>query len=278
MDTERLRLRPGVPAAAAIATLRDLIRLVQNIAGGGGGRSPRQYASEYIMWVEQAEDQLRMTFASVWVWQGVFTSRYEEIRRVDQGIPRPHPLIRSEALAQAARLEAIVERLGREIQAFELPEGYVAAVPDTNVFLHYRRYDEIDWPRFLGAGGVRLVVPLIVVEELDAKKYTDHPVGQRAREVLSSLQRRRGSVPPEHAVKVRDTVDLQVLMDPDGHVRQRSNDEEFLDRAEDLADIVGSQRVVVVSGDHAVQLRAAGRQLEFVMLPDRLRLAAKGAK
>jgi len=275
---ERLRLQHGVSTATALSTLRDLIRLVQNVAGGGGGRSPRQYAAEYIMWVEQAELHLRTIFASEWVWRGLLSPRYEEIRRVDLGIPRPHPLIRNEALAQAARLEAIAERLGREIQAFELPEGYVAAVPDTNVFLHYRRYDEIDWPRFVGAGGVRLVVPLIVIEELDAKKYAGHPVAQRARDVLSSLQKRRGSLPPEHPVEVRDGVDFQVLMDPDDHVRQRSHDEEFLDRIEDLAGILGRERAIIVSGDHAVQLRAAGRQLEFVMLPEHLRLPARAAK
>jgi len=35
------------------------------------------------------------------------------------------------------------------------------------VFIHYEFYDDIDWPKELGAKAVRLVVPQIVVEELE---------------------------------------------------------------------------------------------------------------
>src|SRR5205814_6231219 len=43
------------------------------------------------------------------------------------------------------------------------------AVLDTHVLLHYRLFDEVDWPTLVGAKPVRLVVPLRVVEELDER-------------------------------------------------------------------------------------------------------------
>lgn len=45
-----------------------------------------------------------------------------------------------------------------------------------------------------------------------------------------------------------------------------------------LFSLVGRDRLFVVSGDHAVQLRASGRQLKFLMLPESLRLPLKPAK
>lgn len=44
-------------------------------------------------------------------------------------------------------------------------------LPDTNVFLHRLRYDQIDWPGEAGGTSVRLVVAEIVVDELDDKSY-----------------------------------------------------------------------------------------------------------
>lgn len=167
--TEDLRLRPGTPASTAIDNLSGLVIRARNIVGGAAGRNPRQYAGQYLSWAEDAERSVRHLFASPTVWQQFHTSRHEEIRRIDNRTARPVPLIIMETEAQADRLAAIVDRLRREQQAFEMPAGRVAVLPDTNVFIHYQRYDQIDWPAEIKAETVRLVVPLLVIDQLDEK-------------------------------------------------------------------------------------------------------------
>lgn len=109
----------------------------RNIVGGAAGRDPRQFAGQYLSWLEDAERSVRHLFTSPVMWQQFHTSRHEEIRRIDTRTARPVPLISMETEAQAERLAAIVDRLRREQEAFEMPTGHVAVLPDTNVFIHY---------------------------------------------------------------------------------------------------------------------------------------------
>jgi hypothetical protein len=44
-------------------------------------------------------------------------------------------------------------------------------VPDTNALLHYMCFDLLPWVERMQVGLVRLVIPIAVVDELDAKKY-----------------------------------------------------------------------------------------------------------
>lgn len=60
---------------------------------------------------------------------------------------------------------------------------------DTNVYLHYRLFDQIDWPDVLKVSGVTIVVPPVTVRELNKLKEL-HPrarVKERAGTVLKKL-------------------------------------------------------------------------------------------
>lgn len=70
-----------------------------------------------------------------------------------------------------------------------IPPHEVQCFLDTNVFLHFRMFDEVDWPEVVGASNVCLVVAPAVLAELDRFK-DDHTVTwrrDRARKVLSKL-------------------------------------------------------------------------------------------
>ncbi len=61
--------------------------------------------------------------------------------------------------------------------------------PDTNIFLHYRRLDEIDWRTIVNAEELTIVVMQVVVRELERHKH-QHPVKRirrRADAIVSFL-------------------------------------------------------------------------------------------
>ena len=64
-----------------------------------------------------------------------------------------------------------------------------SAFLDTNVYLHYRDFREVDWPQVVGREAVRIVVPPIVLREL--RDHSDsHPVPkvrERAGRVLRDM-------------------------------------------------------------------------------------------
>lgn len=45
------------------------------------------------------------------------------------------------------------------------------ALTDTNVFIHYEFFKNVDWAEELGAREVTLVIPPVVLEELDKRKW-----------------------------------------------------------------------------------------------------------
>lgn len=205
------------------------------------------------------------------VWLALYSDRYWHLRDLTAETPRPSPLVDMEARWQVERLEAAAERLRQARHIFKLPTDSVAVMPDTNVFAHYRRFDEINWPQLADAPAVRLVIPLLVLDELDELSYKSRSGGERAAGVLRVLRKLRADAPPETPVDVRRAVNLQLLMDPQGHVRLSNNDDEFLTRVEHVAAVVGD-RVLVATGDYGMQLRTAVRGLRYLQLPGDLRL------
>jgi PIN domain len=265
---DELLLHPGTSAKSALDTLSTLIREAQNIAQAGGG-SFGQVWNGYLNWVEKAEFQLSSLFRSPMVWQEVHNDRYWHIRDLRTGAPtRPYPLIQNEATWQARRLQAIVDQLERVQRDFgNLPPDCLAVVPDTSVFMHYHRFfNDIDWPKEVHASSVRLMVPLLVVDELDDLSFRSKPTSERATKVLRALRKVRGDQPPEARVRVRAKVELQIVVDRPRHRRRSNNDDEILARAEWLAAFLGPESLRVAAIDYGMQLRAASRELHWIEL------------
>jgi hypothetical protein len=274
--SSKLELAAGRRPSAVVESLNQLILQGTNLRGGG--IEVGRLRNVYLAWVEGVEWQLRTYFGSAWVWDRLHSARWSEIVHLGPETPRPYPLIGDEANAQVQHLNAIVSHLEAMYVPFELPDGCIAIVPDTNVFLHYRLFTEIDWPSIARADHGRLVVPLMVVEELDSQKFGSRAkLRERARTTLRALREVRRDLPPESPAKVRTGVTLQVLMDPDGHERDPNHDEEILDRAKDLASLVDG-RLFVATADYSMEMRGVHRGLKFLQLPDELLLSANGGR
>jgi len=268
---DELLLRPGQRVASALDALGDLTLRASNVASGGGGLG--RVLTGHLTWVEDAELQLRNLFRSPSVWKELYTDRYWHLRPLaNERDIRSTPLITNEATWQRDRLQAIYDQLHDAREVLELPESTLAVVPDTNVFMHCEFYDDVDWAKELGAKSVRLVVPQIVVEELDSLSFRSNPDSDRAKKVIRSLQLLRGAELPSTPIQVRKNVDLQILPDLPGHPRRPNNDDEILARVEYLAAFVGEDHIRIVAGDYGMLLRATSRGLSCVQLREELRL------
>lgn len=269
-------VRPGVTHAQAISALEDLHRDLGNIRGGGWLAS--KYQADYLQWVDRAERQFRHLFVGPSAMDHLHTRRYWQLQTPFEDVAgssraADYGLVYSEMETQLDRLDTYLRQLRHEAEHFSLDDGESAFVFDTNVFLHVRAIDQIKWREEFPGAVIRLVIPLVVIDELDKLSYSQNKlVRERAKGAVNLLRTVRGDdADAEDAVEVphRDSVRTQILLDPWGHRRQSNIDAEILDRAEHLASMTGSA-VTVGSGDYGVQLRALNRGLSVWQPPEHL--------
>jgi rRNA-processing protein FCF1 len=146
-------------------------------------------------------------------------------------------------------------------------EGTVV-VPDTNVFAHCGTVYDIDWLSHASCDQVRIIVPHVVIDELDELKWTgrDKDVRLQVRAAIKALRSLTGGKPPGSAAFVRDGVSLAILPDQRGHVRLPSNDEEICDRALLLQQF--TRPVVLATNDMGMHVRAHAFDLKVIEVPD----------
>jgi predicted ribonuclease YlaK len=123
--------------------------------------------------------------------------------------------------------------------------------------------DDIDWTKFQSAGaqGIRLVVPLMVIDELDGTKRDD--LRGRASYSLAVLDRvlrgdGRLANAPVH-------VEVKLLSDPMGHRRLPINDQEIIARTLGLQTVAQSP-VTLLTCDTGMALRAREAGLREIQL------------
>ncbi len=149
---------------------------------------------------------------------------------------------------------------------------------DTNVLLHYRRIDEIDWLSISGTDAVVLLICPIVVRELDHHKDTNpqNKLRKRAQEVISDLQSKL-----EGSTDIRAGVQIEFLtsdprVDFPRHGLHRDVNDDWL-----IASVIEWQtqqpgRVgAIVSADLGVSIKARANGISVIKLPDALKLASE---
>ncbi len=171
------------------------------------------------------------------------------VRERDVWMARLHNSVR-----ELEQLEVFVNRPGR------------VAVLDTSAFIEGGDFWEQDWAtitradddRAPGAGPlpVRLIVPIIVIEEMDNhKRHTNKRVAATARQALSHLWQ----LPREASGcrRLNPRITVEILQDDRAHARLPVNDVEIVDRAAYLRDLFAPQRAVyLVAGDYSMLFRS----------------------
>jgi len=242
------------------------------IALGNVESDNRQYdvpTGRYLNWVFEAEPLLRNFLVEPDPSDLLHTERYW--RMIDYTAPvLVHSLIRNEVTVQKARLAEVRGQLERYRQRANRRGRIVVA--DTNVYLHFQWENVAKWAALqAGACGLRWVV---ILDELDSKKYTSHRRRQsdRVRSVLKTLQPLiKQGIAGDGTAEFGPGMALEVLDEDDRHQRMPNKDSEILDRAAFLQQITRSP-VTIITDDTNMVTRALLRGLAAEQPPEKYRL------
>ncbi len=271
---------PGVGPQAARDGLAAALLDCDNVRTGEGSGTERVNA--YRRWSVETVAALRYVLRPADVDRLVLTPRHWALHALD---PAAHlgaaELVQLELDTRRDEIQTAVDALDRLLARRTAHRGALV-VADTNVYLHHPKpFHEIDWARLLPGldhTGVHLIVPLVVVDELDRHKQGqsgrlvvrggDETVRTRARTTIRTLEDLFGdpngiaTVSPEPS-----PVRAELLVDPPGHVRLPSADAEIVDTARAVQNRFGSP-VTVVARDTGMVFRARAAGLAAVRLPD----------
>jgi hypothetical protein len=255
----------GVEAAAALAKLIHELRSVQDTLS-----SDRVVAANsYLIWAEKAERQLLAVYEDFIIPRQLHSDRYWQIRAVDSTASRPMPLIRAEIELQTRHLEGLLAQLKHYISVLTLPSDHWIIVPDTNVYIHGKLFHEVEWHKEISVRRTSLVMPLVVLDELDQIKDHDLEFGKRARSVLRALDTLTSGKDWLSPIQLRQNVWLQLLDEPSGHQRQQGQDDEIVRQARYFAQL-NENRLVLLTRDRGMRLRAQASGLISKTLPEHL--------
>jgi rRNA-processing protein FCF1 len=277
MKPLQLHLKQGADPERAIDSLAECANAARNLSGeiSRGPITPAADADymmarrdRYLTWVEATEGQLSNFTDDLDVRAMLETTAYWEVRQLIPLSPRPISLIDSEISRQIGNLEGLRDGLSRRRDRARAAPGHIVVV-DTNALLHYQLPDSIDWPAIVGEPEVRLVLPLRVIEELDAKKYTDsEKVRRKARELLPKLRSFVGGGGTPKAV--RDDTTIEVYIEPGPRSRPSDADTEILETAHELHNLSG-KAVTIATADTGMALRGETEGIPTLSMPEEYR-------
>jgi rRNA-processing protein FCF1 len=256
----RLRLKEGVRPDRAIAVLDERITALNNLPGRACAHSRSlDYIMErrdhYIEWVEDGEIALgELTYDNA-VADLLHTARFWALRQVVPTDARPIPLIDGEIRSRRDTLERLKSDLMLRVQRATIAPGHVTVL-DTNTLLHHEPPQSVPWATVVGYSSVRLVIPLRVIEELDAKKYSDsRRQRDRARAVLPHLSERIGRL--NEPAQLSEGVTLEMLAESGPRDKPADADEEILDTCRELWEFSSQQGgVTLITNDMSMRSRA----------------------
>lgn len=220
----------------------------------------------YLTWVNKVESILGNYFTDSGIEAGLRGVSHWHIRYNLHADPRWFELLVQEMSLQAARLEALIEQIDLVRARLDAAPGSFAVL-DTHVLLHYQPPDQVRWKEVLGETEVRLVIPLRVIEELDAKKYAQRvDLAGRARQLLVRL---REMIAPTAGdpVPIDPGVTIEVPVERGPRSRPLDADYEILQTCTELQAL--QRRVVLVTDDTALAIRAANAELRWITMPER---------
>lgn len=258
-----MRLRNPGGVDHAVQTLTYLAGQLGNTRGACG---TVQRQDRWLSWWDEADSQLRSLFSDT----DLVTSLYQAQLQI-RGLPmsaRPFGLLGRETDVWVDRLEAAAASLKALKWFIEFPGQVV--VPDTSAFIEGDYFTELDWKAIAGAGQtVRLIIPILVIEELDALKL-DRRVGGRARSVLHRVWELDVGKPGHPARLPGRQVTAEVLLDEPWHARRPVNDDEIIDRAVYIRELTGKP-VILAAADYKMlfRARAAGVGTALIERPER---------
>lgn len=148
---------------------------------------------------------------------------------------------------------------------------------DTMMYLHYQRFDQIDWAAVTRADSVFIIVPQVILREIDNHKETHHlkRIRERAASILALMDKLSEGGP---SAELRPNVAL-LFEDQEPQLdfsRQRLSpdcpDDHLLASILEYRTLHPEKDVVLATRDPGLKVKARGRGLKTFALDDSLRL------
>jgi PIN domain len=254
-----MRLKEPGSVDHAIQTLTTVKDQLYNCRPG----SAATVLDNWLSWWEMADAQLRSLFTENDAISSLYQTRLEIAHN-----GADTRFAQREINVWIARFEEMISNL-QAVKVFIGRRGQIV-VPDTSAFIEGEYFDQFDWHSLKGVARdkrVRLIVPILVIEELDAKKTDrNNRVSSRARSVLRRLWELHGSRPAQPARIPNRDVTVEVFLDDAWHLRRPVNDDEIVERAVAIKETTG-RSVLLVSGDYKMLYRAAAAGLGAALMP-----------
>ena len=266
-DAGTVRLRRGITVARAIEVLGERESEASNTAQ----RQRQHLLDAYMTWVRNTEIHYNSLFAEDEMLGRLHSPRHWHIRAHgwNEDLRIGLAVVIDELDAQRRYISEAIDALGRLIPLRER-DGEMLVL-DTNTMLHYRPADEILWDEEFGFKRSRLIVPLVVLDELDQKTYaSSKQLAGRAETRLRMLDTHLEKA-ALGASEIRPGVTIEILADPPNHRRHADVDHEFLDCVELICQSV-ERAVTVVSGDRGMRVRGLSRGIPVRPLGAKFRL------
>jgi rRNA-processing protein FCF1 len=147
---------------------------------------------------------------------------------------------------------------------------------DTNILMHFRRINEIDWTTIAGADECRLLIAPVVIRELEKHKvqHSSAKLRDRAGEIISYLVGLAGATDGATVIRQGATLDFldhEPLLDFAQHRLSREiADDQLIASAIELGEAY--ENVSIVSNDAGLGIKLRSRPVGLVRLPEELRL------
>jgi hypothetical protein len=262
-----------VPVETIVRTIRDAALHVGNIRSSYP--SPIDAFNLYLRWADDMIRQLGPLLSPVDVQRLIATPRYWVMQGID---PAAHGnLISFVNLELDERFRALSEAGDHLDQAMKRWRGRTGRLilPDTNLYLHHPEpFDTVNWAAMLAneLEDVHLVVPMLVVDELDRQKRSgDKTVRTRARTTirrLSELLPHPTTIGYLHNPGLdKGATTVELFLDDADHVRLPDADYELIDRASAVRDLA-DRPLTIITFDGGLAFRARALEVDVLHLPE----------
>lgn len=270
-----MRLPDVLPAHEypLIETVRWLIECKTAFVNGFVGTAAEALES-YQRKSVQLSKTLEFIFSFDDVQKMILTRRHWLLMQlsVNGNGPTVNDLIHAETTERQRYFETLVQDYTQMQSAWSATSTRLL-VADTNVYEHNEDYwDEIDWAALAGANDIRLLVPNVVVRELDSHKRSDrknkvsdtNPELVRTRARVSTRRlREKFDAPDDVESLAKPGATAELLIDSPSHVPIADPDAEIIDRALAVRWFT-QQPVTLVTGDGNMQFSASAAGLHVI--------------
>ncbi len=257
-----VRLAPGVGADRAIAEMKQIAGNTST-AIRPNSRHPVDQRDDYVRWATTTEAQLRSLLQSADARSFFEDARHRDICSMPPG-NQLTPLIYDDLRAKTQDLNEAVAYLEGLRDRMRRAPG-LPIVVDSNVLLQWHRPDHVNWAALVKISA-RVMLPLRVIEEIDAKKYSGNArLRTRARNVLPWIN---GLFPEGDTgpVPLRPDATIELILEDRPRHRPDDADEEILDVSHRVVQFAGSGKLM--TGDTAMRVRAMTEGLEVLFVSE----------